>query len=81
MCVCVCVYIYVYIVLTEGNLTDVNENIILALVYKKGRVVHILRLSPAKCNVFPTCNIWNVISSSHGGEYDVQNCLLGCTAV
>jgi glutamate racemase len=21
------------------------------------------------------------ISSSHGGEYDVQNCLLGCTAV
>jgi hypothetical protein len=20
------------------------------------------------------------ISSSHGGEYDVQNCLLGCTA-
>jgi hypothetical protein len=22
-----------------------------------------------------------MISSSHGGEYDVQNCLLGCTAV
>jgi hypothetical protein len=21
------------------------------------------------------------ISSSHGGEYEVQNCLLGCTAV
>jgi hypothetical protein len=21
------------------------------------------------------------ISSSHGGEYDVQSCLLGCTAV
>jgi hypothetical protein len=21
------------------------------------------------------------ISSSHGGEHDVQNCLLGCTAV
>jgi hypothetical protein len=21
------------------------------------------------------------ISSSHGGEYDVENCLLGCTAV
>jgi hypothetical protein len=21
------------------------------------------------------------ISSSHGGEYDVQNCLLGCTAL
>jgi hypothetical protein len=21
------------------------------------------------------------ISSSHGGEYDVQNCLVGCTAV
>jgi hypothetical protein len=21
------------------------------------------------------------ISSSHGGEYDVQNCFLGCTAV
>jgi hypothetical protein len=21
------------------------------------------------------------ISSSHGGEYDVQDCLLGCTAV
>jgi hypothetical protein len=26
---------------------------------------------------FLTCEI----SSSHGGEYDVQNCLLGCTAV
>jgi hypothetical protein len=21
------------------------------------------------------------ISSSHGGEYDIQNCLLGCTAM
>jgi hypothetical protein len=26
---------------------------------------------------FKTCEI----SSSHGGEYDVQSCLLGCTAV
>jgi hypothetical protein len=27
-------------------------------------------------------NCWQCeISSSHGGEYDVQNCLLGCTAV
>jgi hypothetical protein len=25
----------------------------------------------------PPCEI----SSSHGGEYDVQSCLLGCTAV
>jgi propanediol dehydratase large subunit len=24
---------------------------------------------------------YSEISSSHGGEYDVQNCLLGCTAV
>jgi hypothetical protein len=28
-------------------------------------------------NWFHLCEI----SSSHGGEYDVQNCLLGCTAV
>jgi hypothetical protein len=29
------------------------------------------------------CNrcIYCEISSSHGGEYDVQSCLLGCTAV
>jgi hypothetical protein len=26
-------------------------------------------------------HIWDEISSSHGGEYDVQSCLLGCTAV
>jgi hypothetical protein len=32
-------------------------------------------LLPAK--VRSTCEI----SSSHGGEYDVQSCLLGCTAV
>jgi hypothetical protein len=24
--------------------------------------------------------LWCEISSSHGGEYDVQSCLLGCTA-
>jgi hypothetical protein len=28
-------------------------------------------------NILGLCEI----SSSHGGEYDVQNCLLGCTAV
>jgi hypothetical protein len=28
-------------------------------------------------NNYKTCEI----SSSHGGEYEVQNCLLGCTAV
>jgi hypothetical protein len=28
-------------------------------------------------NIYQLCEI----SSSHGGEYDVQNCLLGCTAV
>jgi hypothetical protein len=26
-------------------------------------------------------NKTNEISSSHGGEYEVQSCLLGCTAV
>jgi hypothetical protein len=26
-------------------------------------------------------NVLSETSSSHGGEYDVQNCLLGCTAV
>jgi hypothetical protein len=26
-------------------------------------------------------NMREKISSSHGGEYDVQSCLLGCTAV
>jgi hypothetical protein len=26
-------------------------------------------------------NLLFEISSSHGGEYDVQSCLLGCTAV
>jgi hypothetical protein len=30
--------------------------------------------------VTDTINICE-ISSSHGGEYEVQNCLLGCTAV
>jgi hypothetical protein len=27
------------------------------------------------------CSFFCEISSSHGGEYDVQSCLLGCTAV
>jgi hypothetical protein len=27
------------------------------------------------------CAVLCEISSSHGGEYDVQSCLLGCTAV
>jgi hypothetical protein len=31
-------------------------------------------------NTFTTTLI-SEISSTHGGEYDVQNCLLGCTAV
>jgi len=30
-----------------------------------------------KINEVEVCEI----SSSHGGEYDVQSCLLGCTAV
>jgi hypothetical protein len=29
------------------------------------------------CDLLACCEI----SSSHGGEYDVQSCLLGCTAV
>jgi hypothetical protein len=38
------------------------------------------------CILNTDINIANInwiceISSSHGGEYDVQNCLLGCTAV
>jgi hypothetical protein len=38
-----------------------------------------VREEHAGCDI----NMWEVceISSSHGGEYDVQSCLLGCTAV
>jgi hypothetical protein len=32
-------------------------------------------------DILNTCLIRCEISSSHGSEYDVQNCLLGCTSV
>jgi hypothetical protein len=32
-------------------------------------------------DVLPNTNMTCEISSSHGGEYDVQSCLLGYTAV
>jgi uridine kinase len=38
-------------------------------------IEYALSLLPFKVSY--TCEI----SSSHGGEYDVQSCLLGCTAV
>jgi hypothetical protein len=39
-----------------------------------GRIDYYINLS---VKLTPRCEI----SSSHGGEYDVQSCLLGCTAV
>jgi hypothetical protein len=36
---------------------------------------------PCYCIVCFVLLFFCEISSSHGGEYDVQSCLLGCTAV
>jgi hypothetical protein len=42
-----------------------------------------LGIPPRRFKVTSACSDLYIceISSSHGGEYDVQSCLLGCTAV
>jgi hypothetical protein len=46
-------------------------------------ILHDTAIYYVKCGRFTDENemILCEISSSHGSEYDVQNCLLGCTAV
>jgi hypothetical protein len=39
-----------------------------------------IKLISAFTNIVIT-ELWSEISSSHGGEYEVQICLLGCIAV
>jgi hypothetical protein len=45
--------------------------------YPQSRILNMQIMNFLNINELKDCEI----SSSHGGEYDVQSCLLGCTAV
>jgi hypothetical protein len=51
------------------------------LVLYDEKQVQAAEVSQRRTAVSSKCFQLYEISSSHGGEYDVQSCLLGCTAV
>jgi hypothetical protein len=81
-------------ILTELQISQITEFI---YQYRKNWREHVDRMSSdripknilnyqrkGKRNVGRPLKTWKdscEIPSSHGGEYDVQNCLLGCTSV
>jgi hypothetical protein len=70
---------------TETFPDDWNEGILIPLPLHIIQIFTYIIMTRLKCIIEPSLtekkNGFCEISSSHGGEYDVQNCLLGCNAV